>query len=117
MSFLPRPGCPYQVHVGDLLASMTQFGLSQSVIVAEGLGCVTALILAAWHPERVGALALVDACYDGPPDAGLITRSLRECPPDWSVIRAGIGSPILELSSASPALAAEVERLLGTRLP
>jgi pimeloyl-ACP methyl ester carboxylesterase len=96
---------------------MDQFGLRQGVMLAEGLGCVTALILAAWYAERVRVLALSDPLYECPADDSLLAQSLRDCPPDWRAVRGNVTCRVVELESRSATLADEVERLLNTPLP
>jgi pimeloyl-ACP methyl ester carboxylesterase len=95
---------------------MDQFGLYGRVIVAEGLGCATALLLAAWHPERVAALALIDRRFELA-GSSLAARALRDCPPDWARLRLDISCGVLELSADQPDLGARLESLLNGPLP
>jgi pimeloyl-ACP methyl ester carboxylesterase len=95
---------------------MDQFGLYGCVIVAEGLGCATALLLAAWHPERVSALALIDGRFELG-GSSLAARALRDCPPDWPRLRLELRCGVLELSGDQPDLGARVESLLNGPLP
>lgn len=50
------------------------------------MGCVTALVLAAWYPEHVRRVVLVNPRYTLEGDS-VEARALRECPPDWDAIR------------------------------
>lgn len=115
LSILARPEQPYQVHVVDLLGVLAQFGFERPLLAPEGASCISALLLAAWYPERVGALALIDAQPQS--GDGIRARSLRDCPPDWQSIRAAVQCPIVELAGGSPELLGEVERLMGGPLP
>jgi pimeloyl-ACP methyl ester carboxylesterase len=98
VSISPRPGQPYQIQMTDVLAIVDQFGFDQPILVGEGLGCVAALLLAAWHPGRIARLVLIDATF-----AALSrwesaeARALRDCPPDWPSIRAAVQCPIAEV--------------------
>lgn len=56
----PRHGYGYQVHVADLLSILDQFGFDRAVLVGHSYGAVIALLAAAWCPERVRGLVLVD---------------------------------------------------------
>jgi pimeloyl-ACP methyl ester carboxylesterase len=97
VSLSPRGGAPYQVDAADLLATLEQFGFAQPTLVGERLGCVPALLLAAWYPERVERLVLVDPTYERPliDEDTVVARALRDCPPDWSTLRAGVRCPML----------------------
>jgi pimeloyl-ACP methyl ester carboxylesterase len=97
---------------------MDQFGLYGSVVVSEGLGCATALLLAAWHPERVAALALIDTRFEGDANGdGLALRALRDCPPDWTRLRLAVKCGVVELSADQPDLGARIESLVNGPLP
>lgn len=56
----PGSGYGYQVHVGDLLSLLDQFGFERAVLVGHSYGAVIALMAAAWCPERIRGLVLVD---------------------------------------------------------
>jgi len=90
-----RGASAYQVDAADLLGMLDQFGFVAPVLLAEGLGCVAALLVAAWHAERVGGLVLVNPAYQPPASAGLAERALRDCPPDWARLRNAIQCPVL----------------------
>lgn len=53
---------PYGIdaHVRDMLAVLDHFGLERPVMVGHSLGAYIAARLAAAHPDRVGAVVLVD---------------------------------------------------------
>jgi pimeloyl-ACP methyl ester carboxylesterase len=116
LSVSPRDECALQVHVADLVGVMSQFGLYGAAIVAEGLGCAAALVLAAWHPERVAALALIDRRFEIAGDS-FAARSLRDCPPDWTRLRRDLGCSVVELTADQPDLGIQVERWLSGRVP
>jgi pimeloyl-ACP methyl ester carboxylesterase len=92
----------------DLHGVLAQFGFEQAVLAAEGLGCVVALLLAAWFPKRVSALALIDPRFDAPQDETLLARSLRDCP----VVRPAMETRVVEVAGNSPTLVGVLEQLL-----
>jgi len=96
LSIDPRHGQPYQIQAMDILATLDQFGFEQPILVGERLGCVAALLLAAWHPTRVERLVLIDATYVAQGNS-LEARSLRDCPPGWTTMRAAVHCPVLEV--------------------
>jgi pimeloyl-ACP methyl ester carboxylesterase len=115
LSLQPRDLGTYQLDAADLLAMLDTLGFRAPVFVGERLGCVAALVVAAWYPGRVAGLVLVDPLYAAPPadavrghatnDAGPLADDVRslalvDCPPDWARLRARILCPVLETSSA-----------------
>jgi hypothetical protein len=78
---------------------MDQFGLVDAIVVAEGVACVTAMLLAAWYSHHVGRLVLVQprCALDG---ESLQALALRDCPPDWVRLRADLKCPVEEATSA-----------------
>jgi pimeloyl-ACP methyl ester carboxylesterase len=115
LSVRPRHDVPYQVATMDLVGVLDQFGFRQPVLVGERLGCLPVTLVAAWYPARVGGVILVDATLDSVGD-DIAALSLRECPPDWRVLRARVGCEVLELSD-DPSLLARVQTFLAARLP
>jgi pimeloyl-ACP methyl ester carboxylesterase len=107
-SITPRVDAPYQVHVLDLEGALGQFGFERIVLVAEGLGSISALLLAAWYPLRVGALSLVDPVLNAPEGETLFARSLRDCP----MVRPPVECPVVELAGRSPTLVGHLQQLL-----
>ena len=98
VSISPRPGQPYQIQTVDILGTLEQFGFEEPILVGEGLGCVAALLLAAWHPRRVARLVMIDPIYaPSSVQNSLEARALRDCPPDWASIRAAVQCPIVEV--------------------
>jgi pimeloyl-ACP methyl ester carboxylesterase len=127
LSLSPRGASPYQVDALDLLATLDQFGFERPVLVAEQLGCLTALLVTAWYPQRVAGLVLVDAAAlepqplhstETPPSADelLRARALKDCPPDWASLLAAVECPVLELSPHATVVAA-VEAFLAQLVP
>ena len=108
MSLAPRRGMPYQVSAMDLLGTLDQFGFTNPVLMAEGLGCVAALLVTAWQ-ARASGLILIDPRYDTSIDDRIEARALRECSPDWSALRAGVKCPVLEVRGGSERLTQEIE--------
>jgi pimeloyl-ACP methyl ester carboxylesterase len=106
LSVTPRGESPYQVDAVDLVGVLRQFGFVSPVLVGERLGCVVALLVGAWYPDRVAALILVDAAYTAPSAETIEARALRDCPPDWPRLRQAVRCPVLELSSAAFSIAA-----------
>src|SRR5438874_361468 len=96
LSVAARGEAPYQVDVLDLIGVLSQFGFRTPVLLGERLGCVTALVAAAWYPDRVAGLILVDPAYDPPADEGVAARALRDCPPDWPSVRSALRCPVLD---------------------
>jgi pimeloyl-ACP methyl ester carboxylesterase len=99
MSIAPRPDVPYQVQLADVLGVMDQFGFLHAIVVAEGVACVTALLLATWYSQHVGRVVLVQPRFalDG---KSLQARALRDCPPDCVRLRADLKCPVEEATSA-----------------
>jgi pimeloyl-ACP methyl ester carboxylesterase len=107
VSVSPRPDQPYQVLVADLHGLFAQFGFQDVGVVAEGLSCASARLLAAWYPELVHALVLLDEQL--PEGDALLARSLRDCPP----LRHPLACPVVELASTGTAVLNELQTLLG----
>ena len=104
ISVSPRSGVPYQVSATDLLGVLNQFGFENTVLVGEGLGCLTALVVAAWYPEQVGRLILVQPCWhasDNTPEGW----ALRDCPPDLDSLRQRVRCQVNEVSGAEQVVA------------
>jgi pimeloyl-ACP methyl ester carboxylesterase len=97
LSVPPRAGSPYQVDASELWGVLDQFGFERPILVAERLGCVAGLQVAAWQPRRVAGLVLVEATFDPPASEGLFVRTLRDCPPNWAALRTAVECPLLEL--------------------
>jgi pimeloyl-ACP methyl ester carboxylesterase len=99
LSIKPRDRQPYQVQAADVRATIEQFGFSEPVLLGERLGCVAALLVAAWHPELISRLVLVDPIYAAPPEyeSTLEARALRDCPPDIPTLRKSVRCPVLVL--------------------
>jgi pimeloyl-ACP methyl ester carboxylesterase len=127
LSLTPRGVSPYQVDAFDLLATLDQFGFERPVLVGERLGCVAALLVAAWYPHRVAGLVLIVAAALDPEslnstevpqtaDGFLRARALKDCPPDWGSLRAAVECPVLELSRHATAVEA-VEAFLAQLPP
>jgi pimeloyl-ACP methyl ester carboxylesterase len=104
LSLEPRGTSPYQVDAADILALLDQFGFEAPVLVAEGVGCVAALLVAAWHSGRVAGLVLIEPTYDPPPSDALLARALRDCPPDWVSLRKAVECPVLVLTERTSAV-------------
>jgi pimeloyl-ACP methyl ester carboxylesterase len=113
MSVSSRGEVPFQVDVLDLLGVLDQFGFRRPVLLGERLGCVTALIAAAWYADRVAGLILFEPVFSDTPRAESVpARALRDCPPDWPAVRSAVRCPVLERATL-----AEVEPFLAATLP
>jgi pimeloyl-ACP methyl ester carboxylesterase len=98
LSLEPRAEFGYQVDTADLLGMLDQFGFEAAVLVGERLGGLTALLVAAWHPDYVGRLILIDPTCEAPPIECVAAHALRDCPPDWASLQQAIRCPVLELA-------------------
>jgi pimeloyl-ACP methyl ester carboxylesterase len=116
LSLAPRGASPYQVDYVDLLATLDQFGFQSPVLIGERLGCITAVLCAAWQPGRLAGLVLLDPRCGPPPSApGIEARALRDCPPDWPALRQSVQCPVLELHWSDLAVD-QLDRFLTTQL-
>jgi pimeloyl-ACP methyl ester carboxylesterase len=104
LSLRPRGASPYQIDAADLVAVLDQFGFETPVLVAERLGCVAALLVAAWHADRVAGLVLIEPTHDPDLEDGVEARALRDCPPDWASLRRAVQCPVVELSRNASAV-------------
>jgi pimeloyl-ACP methyl ester carboxylesterase len=111
LSLQPRDSGTYQVDAADLLAMLDTFGFRAPVLLGERLGCVPALLVAAWHPDRMAGLVLVDPLYAAPLADDVRSRALLDCPPDWPRLRARILCPVLETGSGA-SVGEEIRRFL-----
>jgi pimeloyl-ACP methyl ester carboxylesterase len=113
----PRAAQAYQVHAADVLATLEQFGFAAPVLIGEGLGCLAALVVAAWHPGRVARLVLVEPTCAAPPgqESSIEARALRDCPPDWPSLRNAVTCPALELRRTDTSLGTLVDFLAHRR--
>lgn len=80
----PRVDVPYQAAVNDVHAVLAQFGFLNAVLVSSGHGAALVLPLAAWWPEHVSTVVLLEPRYDPPAAESAFGRSLRDAPPQWS---------------------------------
>lgn len=81
-----RPGdvSPH-AQVADAAFVLDRLAKGSAVVVGQSLGGVTAMLLAAWHPERVVALVMADAA---PGDGGtgrLAAEAMSEALGSWPV--------------------------------
>lgn len=110
LSVQPRGASPYQVDACDLLALLDQFGFASPVLIAEGLGCVAAVLVAAWHVDRVAGLVLVEPVYAPPLADGVPARALRDCPPNWPSLREAVQCAVLDVPRTAAVV--DIERFL-----
>ena len=108
----PRGSSPLQVDAVDLFGVLVQFGFTTPVLVGERLGCVTALLVSAWYPDRVAGLVLFEPIYAAPNIVSIAARALRDCPPDLAALRTAIRCPVLEAESVE-----QIEPFLTATLP
>jgi pimeloyl-ACP methyl ester carboxylesterase len=112
LSLVPRPDCPYQVQVDDLRGVLLQFGFESPVLISSGLGVAIVVPLAAWYPELVGTLVLIDPSYQAPDAKSVAARALRDCPPDWPRLTAQLRCELLALDSTQADLLAQLRTFL-----
>jgi pimeloyl-ACP methyl ester carboxylesterase len=112
LSVSSRGDVPYQVDAVDLIGVLSQFGFRTPVLVGERLGCVTALVAAAWYPDRVRGLILVEPLFDARPAETLAARALGDCPPDVARLRAAVRCFVLERTTPE-----DIEAFLAATLP
>jgi pimeloyl-ACP methyl ester carboxylesterase len=62
----PFTGYDWATLAGDVIGVLNQLGIQKAAIVGHSWGASTALGIAALHPERVSALAIVDGGFGGP---------------------------------------------------
>jgi pimeloyl-ACP methyl ester carboxylesterase len=120
LSVRSRGDVPYQVDAVDLVGVLGQFGFRTPVLVGERLGCVTALAVAAWYPERVAGLILLEPVFAAGPADRLAGRALRDCPPDVARLRAAVRCPVLERTTPTDVddtARGAVEAFLAATLP
>jgi len=99
----------------DLLGVLDQFGFLSPVVLGERRGCTSVMLVAAWYPERVGRVVLVDPTLASVGD-DVRALSLRDCPPDWRALRARMACEVLELTDDA-SLLARVKTFLEAPLP
>lgn len=57
----PERGYSVPIHAADLDQLLTALGLERTALLGHSLGALIALYYAAWRPERVSKLILIDA--------------------------------------------------------
>jgi pimeloyl-ACP methyl ester carboxylesterase len=106
--FSPGPELPYQAQALEVLGLLDTFGFSHTVLLGMGLAAGVALVLAAWYPNRVAGLVLVNptrrlsrsGLEHAPP--GAKTRAWLDAPPNWARLERQITCPMLRLRARSP---------------
>jgi pimeloyl-ACP methyl ester carboxylesterase len=84
----PAQGYSVPIHAVDLDQLLTALGLERVALLGHSLGALIALFYAAWRPERVSKLVLVDA------GAPLPWRTPEEQPAWLSASIARLGTPV-----------------------
>lgn len=115
LSLQPRGASPFQVDAADALAMLDQFGFRAPILAGERLGCLPALLLAAWFPSRPSGLVLIEpSCAPSPGDQpGIEALALRDCPPDWAALRATVECPVLVVRTPEQ-LAEQIEPFVAS---
>ncbi len=62
----PSSGYGYQLQVADTLDVLDRMDVERAVLIGHSFGAVIALLVAAWHPQRVAKLVLIDGGTDVP---------------------------------------------------
>lgn len=75
------PAYATQDFAGDLLALMEHLGWARMALVGHSMGGHNSMAFAAWHPERVSALVVVDSRPQLPPDRIDRMRERGQRPP------------------------------------
>ena len=57
----PTPAYATEDFAGDLLAVMAAMGWARMALVGHSMGGHNAMAFSAWHPDRIGALCIVDS--------------------------------------------------------
>jgi len=120
LSVTPREGVAYQVAAADFIGVLDQFGFASPILVGERVGCVPLVLVAAWYPERLGGVILVDPTSEPPAavhGSGPEAWSLRDCPPDLGALQARLTCKVLETSAQSADLMHTIEAFLQAQLP
>jgi pimeloyl-ACP methyl ester carboxylesterase len=100
---------PYQAHVAQTLWLLETFGFEQPVVLGSGLGSGVALLVAAWYPQRVAGLVLVNPGLNHERWAQVAAlaeeqpawRAWLDAPPAWRRLEAQVTCPMLRLRARS----------------
>jgi pimeloyl-ACP methyl ester carboxylesterase len=117
LSLAPRPALAYQAWAADIVAVLDQFSFVDPVLAGEGAGCIASTLVAAWYPNRVGRLVLVDPRFEPPAGEDVGAWSLHDCPPDLDALRARLTCDVLEMRAEDSSFLQHIEALLTARLP
>jgi lipase len=98
----PARGYGLHAHAGDVVRLLDALRVGRGVLVGHSMGAFVATQTAIDHPDRVGALVLLDG---GWPRAGWWRRRLR---PDGRALRAGLAKAFSRLDMTFPDLDALV---------
>lgn len=63
----PSTGYDWRTLAGDVIGALDQLGIQQAAVVGHSWGASVALSIAALHPDRVTALAMIDGGFGGAP--------------------------------------------------
>ena len=85
---LPDRGQEAESLADDLAALIEELGMGRPALVGHSMGAATAIALAATHPDRAGAVALVDPPWELEPES---PRS----PEFWAGWRNSIAAPTI----------------------
>jgi pimeloyl-ACP methyl ester carboxylesterase len=116
LSLSSRGDCPYVVDAIDLRDTLRQFGFESPILLGEGLGSLTALLVAAWHLVPVGGLIVINARFDTPNADTLRAAALRDCPPNVRALRQAVVCDVVELHGGVDVVA-DVEAFVAATLP
>lgn len=68
------PAYAFTDHVADVLGALTALRLERAAVVGHSLGAYVGALLAATHPERVGAVVIADMLTGWTPDLAAFAR-------------------------------------------
>jgi pimeloyl-ACP methyl ester carboxylesterase len=95
-------------HVAEAVSVIEALDLAPVVLVGQSLGGVTAFLTAAWHPDLVRGLVIVEAGPDVPEDVDAFVADVIARLPAWAAAKPGW--PTFDLDVMARTLRAACER-------
>ena len=124
IALAPRPELPYQAQAVETLRLLDTFGFEQPVLLGSGLASGVALLLAAWYPNLVDGLILVNPGLTRARRHKLAIlaadtpawRAWLDAPPAWARVESQVTCPVLRLPARTSAPTVEPARAFLHRL-